>query len=73
MRCHICDSVLSETEVKFNKKHDEFDPCGTCLEIIDSVFEDTIPEEQMKKKQLDEEVEDLLDEAEEIVNDFNDL
>lgn len=48
MRCAICDSVLSENEVKWNMFHGEFDPCGTCLEVIDAVFEDPIPDEQRK-------------------------
>ena len=49
MRCHICNNALGETEVKFNKKHQEFDPCGTCLEVIESVFEDYVePEEEVE-------------------------
>lgn len=63
MRCHICDASLGETEVKFNRKHDEFDPCGTCLTIIGEIFEDYVePEEE---KQVDEDEEILALETEE--------
>lgn len=48
MRCNICDTVLTENEVKFNLFHQEFDPCGTCLEVIDGVFEDPVPDDQRK-------------------------
>ena len=52
MRCHICDKPLGETEVKFNRKYDQFDPCVECLTVIGEVFQDPIPEEQLK---IDEE------------------
>lgn len=32
MRCHICDSVLSEP--MFNRDHDDWDPCEACKEAI---------------------------------------
>lgn len=38
MRCHICDNNLSS--VVYNADHDDFDPCGTCLEVIHNVFKD---------------------------------
>lgn len=54
MRCHICNAALGETEIKFNKDHDEFDPCGTCLAIIDEVFEDTLEEEDYREDFFEE-------------------
>ncbi len=39
MRCHICDSVLS-TPI-YNGQWEEFEPCPTCLAVINDVFEDT--------------------------------
>jgi hypothetical protein len=32
MRCYICDSALSE--VHYNSDHQDYEPCGFCLEII---------------------------------------
>lgn len=49
MRCHICNAALGETEIKFHKDHDDFDPCRTCLEIINNVFEDTLEEEDYRE------------------------
>lgn len=40
MRCHICNSVLSPTEVQFNRDHKDWDPCGKCLDAISEVFND---------------------------------
>lgn len=40
MRCHICNNVLTDKEVKFNEAYDEFEPCSECLNEIDEVFED---------------------------------
>lgn len=39
MRCHICDHALVSDEIKFNRRWKEFDPCGTCLEVIGEIFE----------------------------------
>lgn len=39
MRCHICDTTLSENEISWNKDHKDWNPCGTCQEVIDNVFE----------------------------------
>lgn len=37
-RCYICDRILSPEEIQFNRDHDDFDPCGTCLEVINDLF-----------------------------------
>ncbi len=38
MRCYICDNGLSDEEVKFNRQHNQWEPCGTCLETIKDAF-----------------------------------
>lgn len=39
MKCHICDADLSGDEIQWNNLHEDWDPCGTCQQIIDEVFE----------------------------------
>lgn len=34
MRCYICDAGLADEDVRFNRLHQDYDPCGTCREII---------------------------------------
>lgn len=43
MRCHICDAALENPT--YNRDLQQWEPCGTCLEIIFSVFEDA-PEKE---------------------------
>lgn len=41
MRCHICDSLLSQP--KFNRDHGDWDPCQPCMDVISdtlSAFKD---------------------------------
>ncbi len=45
MRCHICNAALAPTEVQWNSQHEEWDPCGRCLAVIDEVFSDKSEEE----------------------------
>ncbi len=33
MKCYICDATL--TDPQFNSDHNDYDPCPTCLVIID--------------------------------------
>lgn len=40
MRCAICDNVLADDEVRFNRDHKDYDPCGTCKNIIKDVFKE---------------------------------
>lgn len=40
MRCHICNAQLSDSEVQWNTDHEDWDPCTTCQEAIDNVFND---------------------------------
>ena len=47
MRCSICDRVLQPDEVKLNSQYGEFDPCGTCLAVIDDVFSDPLDEDEV--------------------------
>ena len=42
MRCHICDRILSPTEIKFNKKEPGgMEPCSTCIEESEGLFQDS--------------------------------
>lgn len=46
MRCRICDKGLADDDVRWNRLHQEYDPCGECLAIIkDAVNEAGDPEE----------------------------
>lgn len=45
MRCHICDATLSAEQIQWNRDHEDWDPCGTCLEVINNVFEHASEEE----------------------------
>jgi len=54
MRCHICDRPLSETEIAFDKNHDEFDPCTTCLMVISETFDDHLDEDEVTEVLLEE-------------------
>ena len=37
MRCYICDRVIDKPN--FNKDHGDYDPCETCLEVINDLFQ----------------------------------
>ncbi len=39
MRCHICNKILEPEAIRENRDHEDFDPCGTCLAVINEVFE----------------------------------
>ncbi len=60
MRCHICNTVLSPQEIQWNPDHKDWDPCTSCQEVIDSVFNDDTEEEI--DAQLSFEWEELEDE-----------
>lgn len=45
MRCHICNATLGATEVQWNNQHNDWDPCGRCIQAIDEVFNDRSEEE----------------------------
>lgn len=53
MRCHICDKTLSDKEVNYNNDHQDWEPCGSCLQAISEVF--TSDSEEQITKQLDSE------------------
>jgi len=58
VRCHICNAALGSGEVQWNNQHEEWDPCGRCLQAIDEVFSNKTEEE------IDEEIDFLLHEEE---------
>ncbi len=62
MRCHICNAILNDSEIKFDSRHEEFDPCGRCLMEINEVFNDHPDDEEQEVEDLDEEVLGLLNE-----------
>jgi hypothetical protein len=45
VRCHICDSKLKPEEIDFNRKHEEWDPCRNCLEVIEEAIGPLLDEE----------------------------
>lgn len=49
MRCHICDKPLTEKEVKYDHDHQEWSPCGTCLQAIQEVFDDSPEDEEWRE------------------------
>lgn len=59
MKCFICNSDIEN--IHYNRDHQDFDPCPTCLEIIADVFseeKDSLdPDEQIE---ITEEEVDLL-------------
>ena len=41
MHCNICDRLMTEKEIVWNKDIDTYEPCGTCLEIaMDAAYSD---------------------------------
>lgn len=49
MRCRICNTLLQENEIKWNHDHEDWEPCGTCLAIIEEVFE-PLDEEEINRQ-----------------------
>lgn len=47
MKCHICNNTLTPEEISWNKLHGDWNPCRVCQEIIDSVFDDPLTEEEI--------------------------
>jgi hypothetical protein len=37
MRCHICNRVLPDPQ--FNTEHQDYDPCSTCLTVIQDTLD----------------------------------
>jgi len=40
MRCYICDAPLTDDEVRFNKDHEDYDPCTVCKNVIADAVND---------------------------------
>ncbi len=57
MRCHICDRPLDEP--RFNSDHQDYEPCDSCLFVINetlegfkdnaSAAEDDLPDEDISR------------------------
>lgn len=67
MRCHICDRPLQNDEIKHDPKYGRgnFDPCGTCLEVSDNLFEPPSEEEIDQQLAFDLYYEGLIQDNEE--------
>jgi cytidine deaminase len=66
MKCYICDKQLADDEISFNSQHKDFEPCGTCLEIIENVFE-PLDEEQIEwliESELENDEEEIVENIE---------
>lgn len=37
MRCYICDRILDEENVQYNEEHHDYDPCPSCLAVIEDL------------------------------------
>lgn len=61
MRCHICDANLENPT--WNRDHEEYDPCGTCLIAISEVFGDR-PEDEMTDEEIEPTPEEMMADAE---------
>ena len=33
MRCHICNNMLSEDEIKYEEDFQQYAPCRTCIDL----------------------------------------
>lgn len=38
MRCYICNKILEDDHVQYNQDHKDFDPCPTCLNVIEDLI-----------------------------------
>lgn len=63
MRCHICDSELSN--ISFNRDHGDIDPCHTCLIAISEVFGDEGDAEELTDGEIEPTAEEMLRDTEE--------
>lgn len=62
MRCHICDAPLGS--INFNRDHGDIDPCGTCQQIINEVFTDPVPEEDLRDSDVEPTPEEMMADVE---------
>ena len=37
MRCYICNAVLEDDSVNYNEDHGDYDPCPSCLSVIEDL------------------------------------
>jgi hypothetical protein len=38
IKCFICNRTLEEDQVQFNENHKDYDPCPTCLDVIEDLL-----------------------------------
>lgn len=34
MQCHICTKVMSDKEIQYHPELQQWEPCGTCMDVI---------------------------------------
>lgn len=60
MRCNVCDKILSESEVVFNKELGKWEICGTCLDIaLEAAFSGDFKQDDGELTYLPPDVETL--------------
>jgi hypothetical protein len=52
MRCKICDTIINRPV--WNAQLNDWEICTTCLEIVNSVFEDPVVEDSYAEEELDD-------------------
>lgn len=62
MHCHICDREMST--FNFNRDHGDIDPCPKCLEVINDVFTDPVPEEDLRDSDVEPTPEEMASDVE---------
>jgi hypothetical protein len=62
MKCYICNADM--TTFAFNRDHGDIDPCSRCLEIINDVFTDPVPEEDLRDSDVEPTPEEMMADVE---------
>jgi hypothetical protein len=65
MHCHICDKILSQEEIKFERKYNKYAPCRECIQAAEECFSDKSEEEI--DKELDDEEESFTDDEDDFL------
>jgi hypothetical protein len=70
MRCNICDSLINKPV--WNSQIKTWEPCTTCLEVINNVFEDPVAEDAYAEEEDEDEDFPLDNSSLEVYNIFRD-
>ena len=66
MHCYICDRDMPT--FTFNRDHGDIDPCGVCKEIINDVFTDPVPDDQVRLEEVEPTADEMLQDAEDLAS-----